>query len=138
MSADTAGAARMREYVSASPYAALLGLRLAEITPGRAVMTLPFREELVTVGRTVHGGALASLIDTVATAAAWSEVEVADNPRGATVNLNVSYLAGAQGEDLRAEASVLRRGRSLVFLDVSVTTASGTVVAKGVATYKIG
>jgi hypothetical protein len=33
---------------------------------------------------------------------------------------------------------VLRRGRSLVYLDVDVYSASGTFVAKGLVTYKLG
>jgi len=33
---------------------------------------------------------------------------------------------------------VLSRGRSLVYLDIDATTASGKAVAKGLATYKIG
>jgi acyl-coenzyme A thioesterase PaaI-like protein len=37
-----------------------------------------------------------------------------------------------------ADARVLRRGRSLCFCDVDVTDASGTLVAKGIVTYKLG
>jgi len=41
-------------------------------------------------------------------------------------------------EDLEATATVLRRGRSLVYLDIEVRGASSNLVAKGLATYKIG
>jgi len=88
--------------------------------------------------RTVHGGALASLIDTAAMVAAWSGAPAVANSRGTTVGLTVSYLAAAQGEDVEANARVLRRGRSLVYLDVDVYSASGTFVAKGLVTYKLG
>lgn len=137
MTTPQTGADLMRLFVPNSPYVKHLGFELAEISPGRAVLMAPFREELVTIGNVVHGGALASLIDTTAMVAAWSDVEVSATPRGTTVGLNVSYLAAAGGEDLRAEAKVLHRGRSLVFVDVDVTTASGTPVAKGAVTYKI-
>jgi uncharacterized protein (TIGR00369 family) len=106
--------------------------------PGEATLTLPFAESLVTIGTVVHGGAIASLIDTAATVAAWSDAEAPRNMRGATVSLTVTYLAPAEKTDLRATARVLRRGRSLVYLDVDVHTLSGTAVAKGLVTYKLG
>ncbi len=102
------------------------------------MLSLPFSEALITTGVTVHGGAVASLIDTAAMVAAWSGAEVPANRRGVTVGLTVTYLAAAEQEDLMAVARVLRRGRSLVYLDVDVKTASEIPVAKGLVTYKIG
>src|SRR5947207_5496421 len=99
---------------------------------------MPFADALITIGTTVHGGAIASLIDTAAMVAAWSEVVAPETLRGTTVSLTVAYLAPAQNEDLEATAHVLRRGRSLVYLDVLVQSASGVAVAKGLVTYKIG
>jgi acyl-coenzyme A thioesterase PaaI-like protein len=43
-----------------------------------------------------------------------------------------------QQEDLQAIARVLRRGRNLIYLDVDVSGALGDLVAKGLATYKLG
>jgi uncharacterized protein (TIGR00369 family) len=86
----------------------------------------------------VHGGAVASLIDTAGMVAAWSGGEAPDRLRGSTVGLAVSFLAPADGEDLEAFAAVLRRGRSIVHVDVEVRSASGTTVAKGLVTYKLG
>ena len=113
-------------------------MQLLDIQPGVARLALPFTEELVTIGTIVHGGAIASLIDTPAMVAAWSDAEVLAKARGTTVNMTVSYLASAQQEGLQAIARVLRRGRSLVYLDVEVSTASEQLVAKGMVTYKLG
>src|SRR3712207_6367632 len=63
------GAALMRDLVPTSPYCALLGLSIVELGDGRAVLALPFKDDVITVGRTVHGGAIASLADTAAMAA---------------------------------------------------------------------
>jgi acyl-coenzyme A thioesterase PaaI-like protein len=60
------------------------------------------------------------------------------NIRGTTVSLAVTYLAAADGEDVQAVGRVLSRGRTLVYVEVDVATASGKPVAKGLATYKIG
>jgi uncharacterized protein (TIGR00369 family) len=136
--ASTSGADLMRQFLPTSPFVGHLGMRLTDVQPGRATLVMPFAERLITIGTTVHGGAIASLIDTAAMVAAWSEAEVTGNPRGSTVALTVNYLTAADGEDLQATASVLRRGRSLVYLDIEVRGASGKLVAKGLATYKLG
>lgn len=128
----------IRQFLPASPYVGHLGMQLTDMQPDMAVLTLPFARSLVTIGATVHGGAIASLIDTAAMVAAWSDNTVPENMRGTTVGLTVTYLAPAEGEDLRATAHVLRRGRSLVYLDVDVQSASGVSVARGLVTYKLG
>ncbi len=128
----------IRQFLPASPYVGHLGIQLTEMQPDMATLTLPFTDALITIGKTVHGGAIASLIDTAAMVAAWSDATVTDSIRGSTVSLTVNYLAAAQSEDLKATARVLRRGRSLVYLDVEVYGASGNIVAKGLATYKLG
>ena len=128
----------IRQFLPTSPYVGHLGMQLTDMQPDMAVLTLPFERSLVTIGNTIHGGAIASLIDTAAMVAAWSDTTVVENLRGTTVGLTVSYLAAAQGEDLRAIARVLRRGRSLVYLDVEVQSVSGTNVARGLVTYKLG
>jgi uncharacterized protein (TIGR00369 family) len=128
----------IRQFLPTSPYVGHLGMQLTDMQPDMAVLKLPFERSLVTLGNTIHGGAIASLIDTAAMVAAWSDTTVVENLRGTTVGLTVSYLAAAQGEDLRAIARVLRRGRSLVYLDVEVQSVSGTNVARGLVTYKLG
>jgi uncharacterized protein (TIGR00369 family) len=134
----TSGADLMRQFLPTSPFVKYLGIQLVEMQPDVAVLSLPFSEPLITIGATVHGGAIASLIDTAAMVAAWSAAEVPANMRGVTVGLTICYLAAAEREDLTAVARVLRRGRSLVYLDVDVKSASEIPVAKGLVTYKIG
>ena len=128
----------IHQFLNTSPYVKHLGIQPISIQPGVATLALPFKESLVTIGTIVHGGAIASLIDTAAAIAAFSEGEVPANGRGTTANLTVSYLAAAQKEDVQAIARVLRRGRNLVFLDVEVVGTSGNLVAKGMVTYKLG
>jgi uncharacterized protein (TIGR00369 family) len=132
------GADFMRGFLPSSPFVGHLGMRLTDVRPGAATLILPFVQSLATIGTTVHGGAIAALIDTTAMVAAWSDAPMPETPRGTTVGLTVSYLAAANGEDLEATARVLRRGRTLVYLDVDVRAASGVAVAKGLVTYKIG
>jgi len=123
--------------VGNSPYCRHLGMELREIGPGSATVGAVFRPELVTVGATVHGGVIASLIDTAAMAASWSDAQISQEPRGASVSLALTFLAPASEEDVEARAEVVRRGRTLVFCDVEVHTRSGVMVAKGLVTYRL-
>src|SRR5579864_8767215 len=125
MEQHRSGADFIRQFFPNSPYVAHLGMQLTNIQPGVAQLSLPFSDALVTIGTIVHGGAIASLIDTAATVAAWSDAEIPAKARGTTVNLSVAYLAAAEKEDLHATARVLRRSRSLVYVDVEVKDASG-------------
>lgn len=133
------GADVIRQFLPTSPFVGYLGIRLDDLRPDTATLTLPFTPSLVTIGSTVHGGAIATLIDTAAMVAAWSNATVpAGHLRGSTVSLTTAYLAPAVNDDLQATATVLRRGRSLVYLDVRVRNSSGEPVAQGLVTYKIG
>lgn len=129
----------MRTLIPTSPFAVHLGLQVVELDDGRAVLAMPFREELVTVGRTVHGGALASLVDTTAMAAAWSGAAEPGRLQGSTIGLSVSYLAPADEVDLIAEGTVLRRGRSIAHVQVQVQARpDGRPVAQALVSYKLG
>ena len=128
----------IRQFLPTSPYVGHLAIQLIDMQPGVATLRLPFADSLITIGTTIHGGAIASLIDTAAMVAAWSDDSVPDNLRGTTVSLTVTYLAPAEHEDIKAIACVLQRGRNLVFLDVEVQSVSGKSIARGLVTYKLG
>lgn len=131
------GAELVSGFMQASPFVSHLGLRLETIEPEHARVTMPFAESLVTIGDTFHGGAISALIDTAATVAAWSNAEVSDNTRGTTVGLSVDFVAAARGEEVTADARVIRRGKSLCFCEVDVANEKGQVVAKALVTYKL-
>ncbi|HEX8753786.1 MAG TPA: PaaI family thioesterase [Solirubrobacterales bacterium] len=134
------GAELISEFLQHSPFVGHLGMRLEAIEDDRAVLVLPFTEEVVTIGDVVHGGAVSALIDTAAMAAAWSAIEFdGEPPRGTTVGLTVDFLAAARAQELEADARVLRRGSSLCFCEVKVTGAADRkLVASGLVTYKLG
>ena len=125
-------------FIPNSPHSAQLGIRVVSLGSDEAVLELPCKPELATIGEVVHGGAIGALIDTAAMAAAWATDEIPENPAGSTISLSVNYASAASGVDLRAEAHVARRGGRLSFCEVSVTDPEGTVVAHGIATYRFG
>ena len=131
------GGALARGWLENSPFVEHLGIRLDEMGPGRAVLTMPFGEALPTMGDVIHGGAISSLIDTAA-AAAWSDAEVPERPRASTVGLTVDFLSPARGQGVTADATVVRRGSTgLCFCQVKVTADDGTDVALALVTYQL-
>src|SRR5829696_2465520 len=121
----------IRLFLPASPFAAELGIELADLRPGHAELRLPWSPRLATMGEVVHGGAVATLLDTAGMAAAWSDDAIPDKPAGSTVSMSVSFAAPAVATDLIARAAVVRRGRSMCFCQVTVVDGAGDVVAHG-------
>jgi uncharacterized protein (TIGR00369 family) len=132
------GAEVITQFLEHSPFVLHLGVRLDSIEADRAQLAMPYRDELATIGDVVHGGALSALVDTAAMAASWSAHDASGPLRGTTVGLSVDFVAAARGQEVKADARVIRRGKSLCFCDVDVTDRDGALVAKGIVTYKLG
>jgi uncharacterized protein (TIGR00369 family) len=81
-------------FIPNSPHAKQLGIRVVSLGTDEAVLELPFKPELATIGEVVHGGAIGALIDTAAMAAAWATDEVPESVAGSTVSLGQLRLCG--------------------------------------------
>jgi uncharacterized protein (TIGR00369 family) len=123
----------VRDVLMASPVACRLGIALESLEADRAVLELPFSPGNVTLGDTVHGGVIATLIDVAAAAVAASGADPETLAGGATASMTISYLAPARGSHLRAEAVTLRRGRRQVVSEVTVH-GEGVPLAKALVT----
>jgi len=112
-------------------FAQFLKVRVAQVSHERAVLRLPFQEDNANQGGVLHGGATASLIHMAGTLAAWTGLDLQAEPLVNTVDLSIQYLAAAMREEITAEAMVLRRGRDIFFLDVTVRGAAQQLISKG-------
>jgi acyl-CoA thioesterase len=124
---------RIERAIEAVPYARLLGIELEKVALGEATLTLAIRPELSQNHGVVHGGAIASLIDTATAFAILTLLE--PDERVTTVDLTISYLRPALEGQLRATARVLRQGRRLLTVSAEVTDTSGTLLATALSTY---
>ena len=132
---------RLRELIGRVPFWETIGIELDDAEVGRVRLRLAMREDLRTFGdrRVLHGGAIATLIDSAA-ASATRTLRGEDEPpwRGlATTYMHVSYLAAVTGGEVTSEARVLRAGRSVAFLAVEVRNDEDELVARGSATMQI-
>ena len=126
------------KFLPRSPFVAKLGIVAEVLEPDRVRLRLPWDPSNVTIGDMVHGGAIATLADLTVMAAAWCGAPAPESLRGVTVSMALDYLAPARSTDLFGEGRVLRRGKSLVNCEAEVLRPDGELVAKALATYKIG
>jgi len=116
-------------------YPKFLGIEVEEIRQDYARMRLPFRPEFRQPAGVVHGGVIASMIDSVVVPAVGGGY---DEPRQLfTIDIQLRFLAPIVNEDLVAEGWVTQRGRSIVFCDAEVRGASGDLAATATLTYKV-
>src|SRR5712692_9450503 len=124
---------RVREAFASVPYAKLIGLELGKMRPGEANLHLDIRDELKQNQGVVHGGAVASLIDTAAAFAVLTQLEI--NERVSTTDLTIHYLRPENSGRLTALARIVRGGRRLFVLSVEVTNDQQILVATAVTSY---
>jgi uncharacterized protein (TIGR00369 family) len=127
----------IRDLMPKTPYLAGLGIVIDRYEPDEAIVRLPFRDDLTNDGVRYHGGVIAAVLDTAGAAAAWSNHDFDRGTRASTVAMSVQYVGACQTSDLLCHARVTRRGRDLIFTEITATDAEGKIVAHGIQTYRI-
>lgn len=114
-----------------------LGLELLEARPGFARIVLhTSRTTLGGIGGSVHGGITAAMID-MATLEALVPMRTATDQFNGTADLNITYMRPALGANIYAEATVIRKGRTMAVTEVSILDEQGRLCAKGRTIYAI-
>ncbi|HEX8178026.1 MAG TPA: PaaI family thioesterase [Pyrinomonadaceae bacterium] len=127
--------ARLRAAFAAVAYAHLLGLELTAVSRGAAVVSLAVRPELTRMEGIMHGGALASLVDTASAFAVLSLL--APTETTVTVDLTLHFLRPVSAGQVAAHARVLRAGRRLVTVAIEVRTGADELAATALTTYAV-
>jgi uncharacterized protein (TIGR00369 family) len=129
---------RIAKLIGYMPFAAHLGMEFVDGGDGWVKLRLPFKKENTTAADALHGGAIASLLDTTGSMAAWTTSEIGNRRYfGSTVAVSVNYLSGIIAQDCYAEGRVLKRGKEIIYSDVRVTDAGGKLCAQGNVIYRI-
>ncbi len=82
----------------------------------------------------MHGGVLVAMVDIAILQAVMTALGPDDVP-GGTASVSIDYLTPARGEKIWAEATVVRKGRTLTYVEVSFVDAEGKLCARGRSTY---
>lgn len=124
---------RIQKAVDSVPFARLLGIELDSVGNGTATLGLKVRKELTQNHGVVHGGAIASLIDT---STAFAIISLLDpGEKVTTVDLTISYLRPITAGRITAVAKVVRAGRRLFVVSANVIGQDGKPAATALSTY---
>jgi uncharacterized protein (TIGR00369 family) len=124
---------RIQKAVDSVPYAHLLGIELDDISKGTATLGLDIRKELTQNHGVVHGGVIASLIDTSMAFAIITVLTARE--KVTTVDLTVSYLRPLTRGRVTATAKVVRAGQRLFVVSAEVLDDAGSLAATALSTY---
>ena len=124
---------RIHQALETVPFAKLLGIELEEVAPGTATLGFDIRDDLKQNNGVVHGGAIASLIDT-ATAFAVISLLPPDE-QATTADLTISYLRPLKNGRAHSTARVVRAGRRLIVVSAELVDDAGKLIATALTTY---
>ncbi|MFZ0063254.1 MAG: PaaI family thioesterase [Pyrinomonadaceae bacterium] len=130
---DAAQVERISRALDSVPFASFLGIELDEIDTGVATLSLEIKPELKQNHGVVHGGAIASLIDS-ATAFAIISLLPPDE-HATTVDLTISYLRPLTKGRARAVARVVRSGKRIIVVSAELFDDARTLAATALSTY---
>ena len=115
-------------------FAGRLGVQDDGADDGRARLVLDVTDEHLNPAGTLHGGVLATLVDTAMGLAARSTLGEQDVP--ATSQLTVAYLRAGRTGQVVATAQVRKQGEHLLLADAEVEQ-DGRALAHAVATFAL-
>lgn len=122
----------LQESVREAPYPHLIGMRIAALDFDSCRIELELGPHHMQPFGIVHGGVLATLIDT---ATFWAGfMRLPEDSGLVNVDLKLNYLKSVTRGHLRAEGRCLRAGRQISYTEASVFDEGGELVAHGTST----
>jgi uncharacterized protein (TIGR00369 family) len=123
------------KHANCCPYFKLLSMIIQNLTPGHALLEMRLCDAHIQAFGVVHGGALASLIDT---AAFWAAVCDLDEEDGITsVDLKLNYLAPVKTGTLTARGHLVKLGTTIGVGEAEVVDEKGKLIAYGTSTLMV-
>ena len=123
---------RARNAFASVAYARFLGLELCELKSGDVSVCLDVRDDVKQNHGVVHGGAIASLIDTASAFVILTAID--ESERVTTTDLTIHYLRPVTSGRLLARARIVRGGRRRFVVNVEVEN-EGALAATAVTGY---
>ena len=112
--------------------ARLIGFEVKDIASGRATVMLSAGPQHANPMGTLHGGILCDIADAAMGVAFASTL--APDESFTTIELKINFLRPVWQAQLKAEGVVLQRGRSVGYVECSVTDEQNRLIAKAAST----
>ena len=127
---------RIKNLFSSSPAFSLLNMVIREATSDSSLVTMDLESKHHHPFGHVHGGIIASIIDTAAFWAVYYSLE--DETAGmVSVDLKLNFLAPVSLGQLTARGRKIKLGRSLGYSSVKVTDDDDNIIAHGTSTLMV-
>jgi len=110
------------------PFATLIGIELVSMEKGSATVSMEASERHANPMGTLHGGILCDLAD-AAMGTAWAS-ELDDGETFTTVELKINFFRPVWKSTITARAKVVRRGRTLGYVECDVFDDQERLVAR--------
>ena len=124
---------RLFALIDGAPFVRHMSMRITDLVWGGATFELtPAAFRLQPFG-VVHGGNIATLIDSATFWACYLAMG-SDDDGLASVDLKLNYLAPARMEALRSTGTLIKAGKTLSYAEADVRTGDGRLVAHGTST----
>ena len=115
------------------PFAKLIGMKLVDIRPDEAVISIEMRDDLRQPSGVLHGGVTATLIDTAMAFAVRTRLPV--DEATATIDLTVHYLRPHISGTVICTAKVVRAGKRIFTVSADVHNDERKLIATAISTY---
>ena len=121
---------KLRALGKNEPVASFLGMRLLELSPGHARVSMQMKPEYLNFNGMVFGGIISAVADQAFAYATNSVI----NPNVAS-QFNIHYIAAAGARDeLTAECRVVKSGKRVCVSEIKVTNGEGKLIATATGT----
>jgi uncharacterized protein (TIGR00369 family) len=124
--------AMIRKEAPNPPVADLVGFRVLEVAPGRALFEMEAGPQHANPMGTVHGGILCDLADAAMGIAFASTL--GEGESFTTLELKINFLKPLWTARLRAEGRVVKRGKTVGLVECDVLDEMGNLVARASST----
>lgn len=127
--------ARAQERLRESNPVNHFGFQLERAERGRVVFRMPVQDKHKQIHRVVHGGVIATLADTAGGFAAF--LAAPPGSRVVTIEMKINFLEPVEHGEIRADARVLRQGRTTSVVECEVRDADKRLVSKALMTFAV-
>lgn len=127
------------EFTKTFPFFNLIGLDVLDMQPGQSTTRLTYRPDLCQPAKIMHGGMIATLIDTgIAHALLLTDVVREITAQGGhlvSIDLRIRYFRPVSAGSITCVSKIPRLGRQIMHGESVVTDDAGKEVAKGESIY---
>jgi uncharacterized protein (TIGR00369 family) len=123
----------IKDLIEKDPFIKYLGIKINVIDTGKAEAILDLKEYHMRTGNMMNGGAIATMMDT----AGGTAVITMSKSNQVTTNLNINYLRPIIKSPAKAVGEVIKEGKRVYFVKISVYDGDNNLCAFGTGTWYI-